>query len=114
MKKKYSALQNFFCEVFLHAYQLCASQHGAVFSASLESILFSAAMLWFALYYSKTIQQLTANGFSQTFCGWLHSHQHIYCILCRYIQARSHHFNEKDRSCRSTYSSGLSFYVTKR
>ena len=55
MKKKYSALP----ELLLRSIFYTLINYVLPFRLHWSSILFSAAMLWFALDYSKTIQQLT-------------------------------------------------------
>ena len=103
MKKKYSALPELLLRsIFYTLINYVLLSMVLSFRLHWSSILFSAAMLWFALDYSKTIQQLTGKRLLADLL-WLG------CILIStfiaffvgYIQARSHHFNEKDRSCRS-------------
>ena len=88
MKKQYSALPELLLRsVFLHAHQLCASQHGAVFSASLElhSVFCCHAVVCFGLFkgHPAVDRQTTSR---RPFVDWLHSHQHIHCIFVGYIQ----------------------------
>ena len=60
MKKKYSALPELLLRsIFTRLSIMCFSAWCCLFRLHWSSILFSAAMLWFALDYSKTIQQLT-------------------------------------------------------
>ena len=102
MKKKYSALPELLLRsIFYTLINYVLLSMVLSFRLHWSSILFSAAMLWFALDYSKTIQQLTGKRLLADLL-WLG------CILIStfiaffvgYIQG-SHHFNEKDRSCRS-------------
>mgnify|MGYP000656455394 CR=1 FL=1 len=85
MKKKYSALPELLLRsIFYTLINYVLLSMVLSFRLHWSSILFSAAMLWFALDYSKTIQQLTGKRLlADPFMAWLHSHQHIYCILCR-------------------------------
>ena len=62
MKKKYSALPELLLRSIFYTlinYVLLSMVMVLSFRLHWSSILFSAAMLWFALDYSKTIQQLT-------------------------------------------------------
>ena len=112
MKKKYSALPELLLRsIFYTLINYVLLSMVLSFRLHWSSILFSAAMLWFALDYSKAIQQLTG----KRLLAWLHSHQHIYCILCR-VHSRLVRIilTKKTGAVGRTYSSGLSFYVTKR
>ena len=115
MKKKYSALPELLLRsIFYTLINYVLLSMVLSFRLHWSSILFSAAMLWFALDYSKTIQQLTGKRLLADLL-WLHSHQHIYCILCR-VHSRLVRIilTKKTGAVGRTYSSGLSFYVTKR
>lgn len=105
MKKKYSALPELLLRsIFYTLINYVLLSMVLSFRLHWSSILFSAAMLWFALDYSKTIQQLTGKRLLADLL-WLG------CILISTFivlhslsgtfKARSHHFNKKDRSCRS-------------
>ena len=103
MRKKYSALPELLLRsIFYTLINYVLLSMVLSFRLHWSSILFSAAMLWFALDYSKTIQQLTGKRLLADLL-WLG------CILISTsiaflsgtFKARSHHFNEKDRSCRS-------------
>ena len=60
MKKKYSALPELLLRsIFYTLINYVLLSMVLSFRLHWSSILFSAAMLWFALDYSKTIQQLT-------------------------------------------------------
>ena len=60
MKKKYSALPELLLQsIFYTLINYVLLSMVLSFRLHWSSILFSAAMLWFALDYSKTIQQLT-------------------------------------------------------
>ena len=114
MKKKYSALPELLLRsIFYTLINYVLLSMVLSFRLHWTSILFSAAMLWFALDYSKTIQQLTGKRLLADLL-W-HSHQHIYCILCR-VHSRLVRIilTKKTGAVGRTYSSGLSFYVTKR
>ena len=115
-KEVFCSPRTSFAKYFLHAYQLCASQHGAVFSASLElhSVFCCHAVVCFGLFKDHpAVDRQTASR--RPFVAWLHSHQHIYCILCR-VHSRLVRIilTKKTGAVGRTYSSGLSFYVTKR
>ena len=115
-KEVFCSPRTSFAKYFLHAYQLCASQHGAVFSASLEfhSVFCCHAVVCFGLFKDyPAVDRQTASR--RPFVAWLHSHQHIYCILCR-VHSRLVRIilTKKTGAVGRTYSSGLSFYVTKR
>lgn len=103
MKKKYSALPELLLRsIFYTLINYVLLSMVLSFRLHWTSILFSAAMLWFALDYSKTIQQLTGKQLLADLL-WLG------CILIStfitflvgYIQGSFASFNEKDRSCRS-------------
>lgn len=117
MKKKYSALPELLLRsIFYTLINYVLLSMVLSFRLHWSSILFSAAMLWFALDYSKTIPAVDRQTASRRpFVAWLHSHQHIYCILCR-VHSRLVRIilTKKTGAVGRTYSSGLSFYVTKR
>ena len=103
MKKKYSALPELLLQsIFYTLINYVLLSMVLSFRLHWSSILFSAAMLWFALDYSKTIQQLTGKRLLADLL-WLG------CILIStfiaffvgYIQGSFTYFNEKGRSCRS-------------
>ena len=103
MKKKYSALPELLLRsIFYTLINYVLLSMVLSFRLHWSSILFSAAMLWFALDYSKTIQQLTGKRLLADLCGLAaFSSAHLLHSLSGTFKARSHHFNEKDRSCRS-------------
>ena len=129
MKKKYSALpelllrsifytlinkellwkrsillsQNFFCEVFFTRLSImCFSAWCCLFGfigVPFCFLLPCCGLLWII---QRPSSSWPANGFSQTFYGLAaFSSAHLLHSLSGTFKARSHHFNEKDRSCRS-------------
>ena len=103
MKKQYSALPELLLRsIFYTLINYVLLSMVLSFRLHWSSILFSAAMLWFALDYSKAIQQLTCKRLFADLL-WLGCilTAHLLHSLSGTFKARSHHFNEKDRSCRS-------------
>ena len=71
MKKKYSALPELLLRsIFYTLINYVLLSMVLSFRLHWSSILFSAAMLWFALDYSKTIQQLTGCILISTFIAF--------------------------------------------
>ena len=101
MKKKYSALP----ELLLRS----------IFYTLINYVLLCChAVVCFGLFKDyPAVDRQTASR--RPFVAWLHSHQHIYCILCR-VHSRLVRIilTKKTGAVGRTYSSGLSFYVTKR
>lgn len=115
MKKKYSALPELLLRsIFYTLINYVLLSMVLSFRLHWSSILFSAAMVCFGLFKGHpAVDRQTASR--RPFVAWLHSHQHIYCILCR-VHSRLVRIilTKKTGAVGRTYSSGLSFYVTKR
>ena len=105
MKKKYSALPELLLRsIFYTLINYVLLSMVLSFRLHWSSILFSAAMLWFALDYSKTIQQLTGKRLLADLLWLCRVHSRLVRII----------LTKKTGAVGRTYSSGLSFYVTKR